>query len=283
MIDLHVHSTRSDGSVRPRDLVREATRLGLTALALTDHDTLSGLGEFLDASRTAGLSGVPGVEISCSWYAGSMHLLGLFLDPANANLQALLETTRVNRRKRNRLIIDKLKALGINITQDEADAVAGGDVVGRPHIAQALVRRGACSDLQDAFNRFLAVGKPAYVRRFLPLPEEAIGTLHEAGAAVVWAHPIFQLRTATTKLRQTARFLKDAGLDAIEVYYPEFSQDERATALAVAKQIGLLASGGSDFHGANAPGIALGTGRGDLRVPDALLPPLAERARSYQR
>lgn len=283
MIDLHVHSTCSDGSVSPTDIVRAAADIGLTAVALTDHDTVAGVDEFMEAAPAAKITAVPGVEISCSWYAGTMHMVGLFVDPRNADLLAMLETIQGNRHTRNLLIIEKLRSLGIDITHDEAAAVAGGDVVGRPHIAQVLVRRGACCDLQDAFDRFLATGKPAYVRRFLPLPEEAIGTLHKAGAVVVWAHPLSQLRTATAKLRQTARFLKDAGLDAMEVHYPGFSEDETATASAVAKQTGLLASGGSDFHGENSPGIALGTGRGDLRVPDHLLPPLAERAKTYRK
>lgn len=281
MIDLHTHSTMSDGTLAPAAIARAAAARGLRAVALTDHDTTAGLAEFRTAAAAVGLTAVNGVETSCSWYAGSMHVLGLLVDPGNAALAALLATVRQAREKRNTLIIGKLRDLGVEITYEEATALAGGDVMGRLHIAKALVGRGTCESLQDAFDRFLGGGKPAYVRRFLPLPEEVIGAIHAAGGVAVWAHPLAQVRTSAAKLRHTARFLKDCGLDAMEVYYSDFTPEDTACAAAVARQVGLLASGGSDFHGDHSPGISLGTGRGSLEVPDDLLAAMVERARTY--
>jgi hypothetical protein len=282
MIDLHTHSTMSDGTLAPAELARAAAGAGLHAVALTDHDTLAGLEEFHEAARAAGVTAVSGVEMCASWYAGSMHILGLFLHPPHQALDRLLVGIRDNREKRNALIIAKLKALGLEVSYAEATALAGGDVMGRLHIAKALVSRGDCKDLAEAFDRYLGGGKPAYVRRFLPLPEELIHTIHEAGGVAVWAHPLAQVRTSPAKLRQTARFLKDLGLDAMEVHYPEFTPQETETAAAIAAQVGLLASGGSDFHGEHSPGISLGTGRGTLHVPDDLLAALLARAKTYR-
>lgn len=284
MIDLHVHSTASDGSRTPADLVRLAQAAGLEAMALTDHDTTDGLPEFRAAAAAAGVQAVPGIEFSCSWYEGTMHMLGLWIEPGHPALQALITKTRESRLRRNEAILQKLKFLGVPVRPEDVEAAGmAGAVLGRPHIARALVQAGHCQDLPDAFMRFLAHGRPAYIRRFLPLPEEVITTIHEAGGAAVWAHPTAQLRSSPAKLRQTARVLMKSGLDGMEAFYVEFTDAESALAQATARQLGLLASGGSDYHGENSPGVELGRGRGSLAVPSALLEPLLERVRNIRR
>jgi len=278
VIDLHTHSRASDGLLQPAELAAAAGRAGLTAVALTDHDTTAGLPEFLEAARGLAVEAVPGVEFSCSWYAGVMHVVGLFINPGAPELEFLLKRIRASRDDRNRRIVARLQELGADITWDGAAAQAGGAVMGRPHIARELVARGICPNTQEAFRRFLAVGQPAYIRRYLPLPEEIIAIVHRAGGVTVWAHPLSKVRESPSHLRQTARFLKERGLDAIEARYSEFNADDTAIAERVAGQVKLLTSGGSDFHGDPAAGIALGTGHGDLAVPDAWLEPLRARA-----
>lgn len=282
MIDLHVHSRASDGTTSPADLVAAAAALGLSAVALTDHDTLSGLPEFLTAAAAASLTGIPGVEVSCSWYAGTMHILGLFVDRRASALERLLARIRQSRTERNQMILERLCALGVPITAEELALQVPGEVVGRPHIAHALVQRGYCDAPQEAFDRFIGGGKPAYVRRYLPLPEEAIAVIHLAGGVAVWAHPLAQLRESPAKLRQTARYLKDKGLDGLEVRYVEYTAAETKTAEACAGQLQLLMAGGSDFHGANTPDVRLGWGRGSLHVPAAYLEPLLHRAKRHR-
>ena len=283
MIDLHCHSRASDGLLAPAALAPAAVRAGLTALALTDHDTTDGLAEFQAAARGLPFEAVPGVEFSCSWYAGVMHLVGLFIDPGAAELASLLKRIQLSRDDRNRRMVERLQQLGVAIRWDSVAAQAGGAVIGRPHLARELVALGVCKDLPDAFHRFLAVGKPAYVRRRLPLPEEVIAIVHRAGGVAVWAHPLGKLRHSPAHLRQTARVLKERGLDAIEARYAEFNDEDTAIAERVAAQVKLLPSGGSDFHGEPGAGIALGTGRGGLAVPDAWLEPLRARAAEHAR
>ncbi len=284
MIDLHCHSTASDGSCRPGDLPGLARAAGLSALALTDHDTVAGLEAFLAAAPAAGIEPVTGVEFSCSWYDGTMHILGLWIDQADPALLELLARERESRRVRNESILKKLECLGMPLSDVEmATATGESGVMGRPHLAKALVTAGHCQDPQDAFARFLGRGRAAYVRRYLPLPEAVIRIIHGAGGVAVWAHPTAQLRASPARLRQTARALIKAGLDGMETYYPEFTPAEVTLALEVARQLSLLPSGGSDFHGSFTPDLRLGTGRGTLAVPDDILPALREKAAAHRR
>jgi len=250
----------------------------VVALALTDHDTVGGVPEFLAAAAGGPVRAIGGVEVSCSWYDGTMHLLGLGVDPTVPALRQLLATVQASRGWRNEQILGKLRELGMPLPPATLRAAAGGGVVGRPHIAQALVAAGHCASLQEAFNRFIGHGRSAYVRRWLPLPEAAIRAIHAAGGIAVWAHPTAQMRHSPAKLRQTCRTLLRAGLDAVEAHYPEYAPGEVAMIVTVAAKLGLLVSGGSDFHGSNTPEIRLGSGRnGKLAVPESLLPPLLAR------
>ncbi|OGV85816.1 MAG: hypothetical protein A3K19_33755 [Lentisphaerae bacterium RIFOXYB12_FULL_65_16] len=282
MIDLHCHSTASDGVCTPAQLVAEACRLGLSALALTDHDTVSGIPEFRLASHGTGVEAVPGVEISCRWYGGSLHLLGLYVDPQAIALRQLLEHLRGGRRQRNRQMLARLHELGmsVRIAAPEYDHPERAD--GRPHMAQALVRAGYCMTTREAFERWLGRGKPAYVSRELPMPFDAVRVIHEAGGVAIWAHPLGEKGRNPAKLRRGAQRLQGHGVDGIEVMYSEYTPRMQKHAQDAAAEFGLLPSGGSDFHGATMPGIALGVGRGGLLVPDAFLDPLRERAARYR-
>jgi predicted metal-dependent phosphoesterase TrpH len=276
MIDLHTHSTFSDGSLTPEELVAEAERSGVTAVALTDHDTTGGLRRFLDAAGRSRVRGVPGVEISADFNPGTLHMLGYFVDPAYAPMEESLRWIREGRELRNAEILRKLQKLGMDITWEEVKSYAGEDVVGRPHFAQALQARGYVKSKDEAFDRFLGKGKPAYAdrRRFAPM--DCIRLIREAGGLAVLAHP-FTLGLKAEETRELMRDLRDAGLEGVEVYYSEHSPDMMKLYLAMARELGLVATGGSDFHGAMAPHIALGRGLGNLAVPESVLTDLDAR------
>ena len=276
VIDLHVHSSFSDGSFTPTELAVRGTEIGLSAMALTDHDGVDGVPLFLDACEGRPMEGISGVEISASVDHGTLHMLGYFIDPQDAKLSEVLEHIREGRSERNHRILDKLKALGLELEWDEVRAFAGEDVVGRPHFAQALLARGYVRSKDDAFGVYLAKGKSAYVDRFRLPPGESIALIAEAGGVPVLAHP-FTLDLGAGALRSFTTELKEAGLQGIEVYYSEHSDRQRAEYLGLAAELDLVATGGSDFHGEINPAVKLGYGFGSLRVPDDVVDALRER------
>ncbi len=278
MIDLHTHSTASDGTLSPAEIIRQAAQAGLNAVALTDHDTTAGLEEFTEAARKGPVRPVPGVEIACRWYGANLHLVGLFIDPAHPALQELLAGIRRARLERNRKVLDILAELGCPLEPEDIAPAHALGAVGRPHVARALVRRGHCCSVSQAFARFLKRGKPAYVRRELPSPAEGVAAIHEAGGVAVWAHPMTTRGPAAARARQPLRRLVEHGLDALEVCYVDYTPRQEAAARKLLEEFALLPSGGSDFHGDNIPGVRLGTGRDNLAVPDAWLEPLEKRA-----
>lgn len=282
MIDLHLHSTASDGTWRPAEIVRAAEAAGLSAVALTDHDTVAGLPEFIEAGRNSSVQTVPGIELSSSWYGSSLHFVGLFIDPGAPALQALMRQMVEGRHRRNEKILAALKRLGYPVEMDEVVLESGGEVVGRPHIASVLVRQGRFSQVKEVFDALLGHGKPAYVRRFLPKPEEVIATIHLSGGAAVWAHPLAVADSNRAQMRRRLKTLVPAGLDGAEAYYGDYSAEQEQTALELLRETGLLASGGSDCHGSRTPAIRIGTGNGRLQVADELLEPLRQRAREHQ-
>jgi predicted metal-dependent phosphoesterase TrpH len=280
MIDLHCHSTESDGAVTPGGLIDLATACGLSAIALTDHDTVSGIDAFLAAGRGRRLQCVPGVEIACQGDGNAiMHVVGLWMDHRNPALLRLLEGIREGRHRRNVCMVDRLRQLGCALDLEAITALAGGEVVGRPHFAQALMRGGFCRSHRDAFDRFLGRGKPGYVSRDITPVAEALRVLSAAGGVCIWAHPLMGNSVTGAYLRRVVERLRPLGLDGIEVYYADYGPSETRSAKGHAEAWGVLQSGGTDFHGTNVPGIALGVGRGALNTPDSLLPPLAQRAR----
>jgi len=275
LIDLHTHSTASDGTLSPADLVAEAAREGLAAVALTDHDTLAGLPEARQAGERLGIDVIAGVELSVADGDRSVHLLGLFLPDRPGPLAEALADLREKRHGRNRRILEKLKTLGIAIPYEAVTALAGG-TVGRPHIARAMLDAGAATSLKEAFTRYLGIHGRAYVPKDkLALPE-AIALLHAEGALTSLAHP-YMLGLGGTALIETAKRYRDAGLDAVEALYTEHSQAQTLEYLALARRLGLAVSGGSDFHGAVKPEVKLGRGRGGLRVDIAVLDVLRAR------
>jgi predicted metal-dependent phosphoesterase TrpH len=277
MIDLHTHSTFSDGTLTPEALVEAASGIGLAALALTDHDCTDGHERFLAACAKTGMKGIGGVEISANVKEGTLHMLGYFLDGSNPEISRVLGEIRDGRRLRNERILDRLNGMGLKLDWEEVEALAGEDVVGRPHFAQAMVARGYVTDKTDAFDRYLAKGQPAYVDRFRLSPEDSIAAIRGAGGVAVLAHP-FTLGVSDRALRGAILKLKDAGLGGIEAYYSEYTPEQQALYLRLAKETGLAVTGGSDFHGDMNPSVRLGVGFGGLRVPDELAGKLAELA-----
>ena len=276
MIDLHCHSTFSDGSLTPEQLADEAAMIGLAALALTDHDTVAGLPRFLAAAAGKSFRAVPGVELSVDCSSGVMHMLGYWMDTANPELIRQMEWIRNGREMRNQGMLEKLNALGFAMTRDEVQALAGEDVVGRPHFGQVMIQKGYAKDKNEVFDKWLGDGKPAYVDRPRLTAAAAVAVIRQAGGVAVLAHP-FTLRVSRDALASLFFELAAAGLAGVECYYSEHSAELTKEFLAMARQANLVPTGGSDFHGEVSPGIRLGVGFGGLNVPDDVLAQLEAR------
>lgn len=264
-VDLHTHSTFSDGSDDPATLVRLALGAGLTALALTDHDTLAGIEEARTAARGTPLDLIPGVELSVDWEPGPAHLLAYCVEPGADPLADRLAEVRAGREMRNREILDALARLGLAV--DPARLRPGPGLVGRPHIAAALVRAGYVATPQDAFDLYLAQGRPAYRPRPRLSAADAVRLTRRSGGAAVLAHPHTIAADAGTYAAALTAF-RDLGGDGIECYYPDYPPRLRRHLAAVTRRLGMIPTGGSDYHGSLRPGPALGIGPGDLAVPD---------------
>ena len=277
-IDLHSHSTASDGSFSPSDLIAKGKEIGLVALALTDHDTVSGIPEFLDAaSGCDSLEAVPGVEVSVEFKGKEVHIVGLYIDHENESLGAMLTEIRDHRNQRNELIIEKLQGMGFDITLQELLDVAGGESIGRPLLAKILIKKGYFTEVQEVFDKCLKRGAPAYCARILPTPEKAVSEIHNAGGIAIWAHPLYRASNDRSYMRKVVRELLKYGLDGVEAYYTSFTLDQTRAVLDIAEEFSLLLSGGSDFHGANQEGIKLGSGFGELAVPYELLAKIKQK------
>lgn len=255
-IDLHAHTNVSDGTLTPTQLVALAAQRGLAALAVTDHDHVGGIEEAQAAGARLGVEVVPGIELSVTHPVGEVHLLGYLLDTREPRLLAALQRFRDVREKRGALIVEKLQRLGVDIAL--MDLPPAGSV-GRPHVARALVEKRIVKSVQEAFDLWLGEGKPAYVEKARVEAREALALVHGAGGVAVLAHP----GLLSDKVRYTlVRELAALGLDGVEVEYSRHTSDERRKLRALADELGLVATGGSDFHGANKPDVELGTGVG---------------------
>ncbi len=276
-IDLHTHTTASDGSLSPAELVRQADQAGLKAVAVTDHDTVAGLDEAMAAGRELGLEVVPGVEISIEvGLAGGAHLVGLWVRPDHQGLLDGLARLQEARRQRNPRMLAKLNELGLPLSMDDVLAQAGGGLVGRPHFARALVKKGLANSVGEVFSRWLGAGSKAYVPKDRLAPDEGIGLVRAAGGVPVLAHPGL-LDLDRLGLEALLHKLKGLGLEGLEAYYSEHNEATRRNLVSLAARLGLAVSGGSDFHGGDKPYVKLGLGKGDLRVPGALLAALRQR------
>jgi len=247
-IDLHTHSTASDGKLRPSEVVHFAAQVGLGTLALTDHDTTDGVVEAQQAGRELGLEVISGIEINSEGEHGDAHILGYFVDPAEPHLQEQLEAIRDARVGRARGMLKKLAAMGMPIAWERVMAMAGdASSIARPHIARAMIEAGYVATTQEAFDKYISNEGPAYVNRLRMTMDEAVDFIHGAGGAAVMAHP------AESKLVHLIPQLVQAGLDGLEVYYPKHTPEQQSELLALAQRYNLVTTGGSDFHTLDDP------------------------------
>jgi predicted metal-dependent phosphoesterase TrpH len=280
-VDLHLHTTASDGVMSPSEIVRYAKAKGLQAIAITDHDTIEGLEEGLSEGEKIGFEVIPGVEISAEHSPGSMHLLGFFIDNHHPFLNERLEYLQKARTERNPKIVEKLNRLGIKITYEEVLKASGGGQVGRPHFAQVLLEKKYVKNFQDAFDRFLKKGAPAYVDKFRFTAKEALHFINGAKGVAVLAHPNTLNMDGYSELEDLVLQLTEEGLKGIEVYYPEHSALKVAQYKTLAQRYGLLMTGGTDYHGIEKNGLDIGVGRGEMKLPYSIVEGLkAARNRS---
>jgi hypothetical protein len=272
-IDLHLHTTASDGQHPPADLIQLVRKQKLDVIAITDHDTTGGIAE---AQAAAGGQPVviPGIELSAEDEAGDVHMLGYHLQVDHPGLQARLAQFRDLRENRGKKIVEKLGTLRLPIAWERVEAIADGAAIGRPHIARAMVEAGYVESVRDAFDRYLYNGGPAYVARYRLSPEEAVALIHDAGGVAVLAHPGLLLDYRTMALR-----LIPAGLDGVEVWHPDNSETVRLNLRAIAAEHDLIMTGGSDFHGA---AIKANHHPGITNPPDTCIAQLQARAKKYR-
>jgi predicted metal-dependent phosphoesterase TrpH len=245
-------------------------------VALTDHDRLDGLPAAAARAEAVGVELVPGCELSCSVETGAMHLLVYFVEPGEGPLQDELVRLQAIRDERNRRMAGQLAAVGLPVTLEEILEEAGGSGAGRPHAAAVLVSKGLASSIQDAFDRYLARGRPGYVEKERLAPARALELARASGAVTVLAHP-FSLELDGPELESAVRELAGLGLDGLEAIYGAYPPAQREELAGLATRCGLVASGGSDHHGSYKPDLAVGVGRGDLAVPDEALARLQDR------
>ncbi len=280
MIDLHTHSCYSDGTSTPAELLKAAAGIGLKAVALTDHDTVAGVKEFLaEAEKYPGLEAVPGIELACRYCTREIHVLGLYIDPDDPEFFEFIEKMRLERVQRSEAIRLKLKTLGFPLDDEDFEDFGRINSFGRPHFAAALLRRypDKFKDWDDVFSKLLKNGAAAFVPRVLPMLDEVIRRIHGASGVAVWAHPVYRSRNERSFVRRILKRFVPEGLDGVEAYYSLYSPAETEMLSAFAEEFSLVRSGGSDFHGEMRGGIQLGFGGGKLSVPDSLLDEIKKR------
>ncbi|MDA8270289.1 MAG: PHP domain-containing protein [Actinomycetota bacterium] len=276
MIDLHTHSRFSDGSDSPQAIIELAKDAGCQSVALTDHDRIDGIEIAGRRAAELCIGFVPGVEISCIFQSGTFHLLAYYLEPTSGPLQDRLVEIQLARAERNRVLASKLAEAGFPITWDELMEEAGGPNLGRPHFAAVMLRKGIVSSIQEAFDRYLAKGRPFYVSKVLLSPKEAIELVKASGALAVLAHPK-SLEVEESEFPSYLRELKEYGLVGVESYYGRYGAEERESLAKLAGSMSLVATGGSDYHGTYKTGLQICIGEGDLEVPDSVLAELEKR------
>jgi predicted metal-dependent phosphoesterase TrpH len=245
MADLHVHTSVSDGKYTPEEIVKKAASRGLKYLAICDHDTVDGVAAAIEAAKKyPGLTIIPGVEMSTLAVGSEVHMLGYFIDYHNPAFRKLLAELSDSRIGRAQAMVAKLNEMGINVEWSRVQELAGDGTIGRPHIANAMLEKGYVSTFKEAFDKYIAQGGPAYVERSKITPAEAVGIIRKAGGLPVLAHP-FTVNEPEALIKE----LKEAGLAGIEVYYNNYSPDERKTLAKLAAKYELIAAGGSDYHG----------------------------------
>ena len=278
-VDLHLHSTYSDGTFEPRELVDRAVAAGLRTVGLTDHDGFEGIAE-ARAVAAGRIGFIPGVELSIDWDGPGLHMLAWWVDEGS-RLDEELVAIRESRHQRNFEIIAALNQMGYPVTVEQVERISEKGVIGRPHIARALMEHGAVATVAEAFDQLIGSGKPAYRERTRLTIERAVSLVRESGGVTAIAHPHTAADDALGFEAAFRRFA-ELGVDGVECWYPEYPPAQRTAMAAMATRHGLVPTGGSDCHGANKPGIEVGVGRGDLAVPDEVVEMLeAARHRSH--
>lgn len=276
IVDLHVHSTMSDGTYSPEELVEKAEMNGLWGFALTDHDTVKGISAASEMANKNNVKFIHGIEIGTQDLYGNLHILGYFYDLPVDKFESELEWVRKARNERNYMILEKLKEYNISLSMSDVEKYAQGDVVGRLHIGKAMYATGAVSSLGEAFKGYLNSGGVCYVPRNTFTSTQAIELIHGYGGIVCLAHP-FLIPDQRMDRGMIIKGLIEQGLDAIEVYYVEHTPEQTRELETIAQRNGLLKTGGTDFHGGNKPGVDIGVGRGDMQIPKVLMQRLFEK------
>ncbi len=273
LIDLHIHSTSSDGTFTPEELVQMAMDLELRAIALTDHDSVSGIRRAQEEvqRRKGTLEIIPGSEFSADWHGCEIHILGLDLDPEHPALDSYIRYLLKEREERNRLMAEKITAVGCPVTPEELAERFPGAALGRPHYARIMMEKGFVTSIAAAFHRYLGDHGPCYVSRRKPSTEEIIWLILECGGHPVLAHPL-QYGFSKDRLESFVQYLKELGLEGMECLYSRYNATDSSRLIRMASRHGLFVTGGTDFHGANKPEIRLGTGINEnLAIPYSLL------------
>ena len=269
-IDLHIHTTASDGTLSPEEVARQAKELGLAAIAITDHDTAAGAAQAAELSARYDIEVIPGIEISADYQGLGVHIIGYFIDPASPHLAPVLEHIIAERTARNRRIVALMRADGLDVSLEAMEEKYPGTVIGRPHFARELMERGLCDSVAEGFQRYLNRGKVYYrARCYLPL-DVAFRAIREAGGKAVLAHPL-QYRLSDAELEALTACLTGHGCVGMECLYSGYTAEQSAALMALAARYGLCVTGGSDFHGSGKAHIRIGSGTGDLCVPYVLL------------
>lgn len=270
IIDLHVHSTESDGTLTPEDLVAEAKKAELAAFALTDHDTCQGVGKAMPLAASAGIELIPGIELSTDYHGKEVHIVGLYIDIENEQLLKKTAEYRKCRSERNALMVEALQKEGLSITMEELVAENPDCVITRANIARFLYEHGQIKSVREAFDRYIGDHCKCYVGRLKVASTDAVRLIKEAGGTAILAHPLLY-GLSNTNLQKMIDELKPVGLDGLEAIYSTYTTGEEQQMKRLARENGLLISGGSDFHGSNKLDIALGRGRGHLYIPYSVL------------
>ena len=272
-VDMHTHSTASDGTLSPSELVRYGERKGLYAICLSDHDTVSGIAEALSESQSCNLLVIPSIELSAGYLGADVHLLGIGIDPKHPGFLEQLQMLQESRDHRNRVMIQKMRNCGFPITEELIQSRYPGAQITRAHLARYLVEEGYTATKEDAFARYLKKGCPCYIPREMISPASALQIIRHAGGKAVLAHPNLYRHLDREQLEALIKALTEQGLFGIETIYSTNTPGEEAYTRQLAEKYRLHITGGSDFHGANKPDIDLGVGRGNLRIPRELLLP----------
>ena len=280
MIDLHVHSNHSDGTLSPEELVTLAKNTGVSAFALTDHDTVSGIQKAKAATAGSGVTVISGTELSAAYQKKDIHILGLFIDETNPSLLTALEEAVMARDSRNERMAERFRSLGIPLTLEDLRLMNPDTVITRAHFAKYLIEHNHVKNSEEAFRRYLNYDAPCFVPREYMQPERAISLILQAGGIPVLAHPLLY-KLLPAELEALLQRLTDAGLKGLEVYYSSNTNFDEQICYGLANRFGLLMTGGTDFHGANKPNLYLGTGRNhNLNIPETLLTPLYEHLKA---